>query len=559
MKKINPSQLFFIASAFLCLASFFFISLTLYAHLKYKHSVVQQAKKIVQSEADRTVKEIEMQLQRASVVAEALQADLSAGKLNDNELAERLKDAIAADPNIVEGGIVWTATTPLQSPERQAARYERKEGKISAMQDNTPGNYTGQEWYDRSLEGKTGWAEPSLDKTTKTYTMIFSLPVYLPETEKKPVGILYIRMSLAWLKDKMNTLKLEQRDFGIILSKKGTLLYHPMSDRISRQTTIFKLLESTKSKNKNYEKQRMIMQKAVNGESGDGYNVARTGESFWYFYRPVRSAGWSVVINFTKNAVPLNGKILRQQQIRIALGLIIFIISLFITFFRLYDVEKFNTHKFWWLSGIFSLLCIIATCFIWYLNLSIPLSEYQQNKIVIDDAVSLNNFLASDAIASQDLPIKEPARIPTGIYIQSLEFATSNNIEISGYVWQRYTKGLHDNIARGFIMPEAKALTMNEVYRQENKNEEVIGWRFQTTIRQVLDYAKYPFDHPNISVWLRPNDFTHNVILVPDLEGYRLANASALPGLQSRLALPGYAFTGTFFSYEPKIINANFG
>ena len=108
-------------------------------------------------------------------------------------------------------------------------------------------------------------------------------------------------------------------------------------------------------------------------------------------------------------------------------------------------------------------------------------------------------------------------------------------------------------------MPEAKTLAINEAYRSKGQKEEVIGWHFQATIRQTLDYTKYPFDHPDISIWLKSNDFTHNVTLTPDLEGYRSTNAAILPGLQSRLTLPGYYFRGTFFSYEPKMINATFG
>jgi len=140
-----------------------------------------------------------------------------------------------------------------------------------------------------------------------------------------------------------------------------------------------------------------------------------------------------------------------------------------------------------------------------------------------------------------------------------MEFSSSNNIAISGYIWQRFTKGAHDNLPRGFTMPEAKSLNVSEAYRISDKKEEIIGWRFEATIREEFDYSKYPFDHPNISVWLRPTDFVHNITLIPDIKGYKYTNASALPGLQTRLALPGYIFAGTFFSLDPRTGNTNFG
>jgi hypothetical protein len=160
---------------------------------------------------------------------------------------------------------------------------------------------------------------------------------------------------------------------------------------------------------------------------------------------------------------------------------------------------------------------------------------------------------------SKDLYGKEPVFIPTGIYIQSLDFSSSNDITISGYIWQRYLKTSQVNIPRGFILPESKTMTITEAYRQNDSREEVIGWYFEATVRQSLDYSKYPFDHPNISLWLRHKDFMHNVILVPDLKGYRSLNANSLPGLQPQITLPGYTFSGTFFSEEPRIFNANFG
>ncbi|MDD4955829.1 MAG: hypothetical protein PHP17_07335 [Candidatus Omnitrophica bacterium] len=250
---------------------------------------------------------------------------------------------------------------------------------------------------------------------------------------------------------------------------------------------------------------------------------------------------------------------MRQQQIRIALGLIFLIISLLVLLSGLYDIKNFSKHKFWWLSIIFSLLSVITACFSWYLSFSVPLSEYQQNKTVIDDAVYLNKFISFTSLAFKAAAGKKPIYVPTGIYIQSLEFSSSSNIQISGLIWQKYQNNLSGDITKGFIMSEAKNITITEAYRQKNQKEEVIGWHLEATIRKALNYTKYPFEHPDISIWLKSNDFTHNVILTPDLDGYRSLSAATLPGLQPCLALPGYYFGETIFSYELKMANTNFG
>ena len=41
--------------------------------------------------------------------------------------------------------------------------------------------------------------------------------------------------------------------------------------------------------------------------------------------------------------------------------------------------------------------------------------------------------------------------IPTGIYLNDITFKSSDDVEIVGYIWQRYSKKLHKELARGFI------------------------------------------------------------------------------------------------------------
>ncbi|HNX90885.1 MAG TPA: hypothetical protein PKG81_03400, partial [Candidatus Omnitrophota bacterium] len=273
------------------------------------------------------------------------------------------------------------------------------------------------------------------------------------------------------------------------------------------------------------------------------------------------SAGWSVSINFMKDLSAFNGKKIRQKQINILLWMIAFILLLASILMGLYDVKRIKKPKLWAIAGAFSLLCITAACYTLHLSYAVPINEYQQDKIVVEDDISLNRFIGMSTKLSQSVCKKDPLFIPTGIHVQSMEFSTANNVSISGYIWQKYTKGIHDGISRGVIFPEAKTVSMNEMYRSDldNGKVELIGWYFEATIRQDLDYSKFPFDQPNVSIWLRHKDFYNNIILIPDLKGYQFMNAIARPGIQGRLAMPGYALLGSFFSYTSKMMNANFG
>ncbi len=93
--------------------------------------------------------------------------------------------------------------------------------------------------------------------------------------------------------------------------------------------------------------------------------------------------------------------------------------------------------------------------------------------------------------------------IPTGVFVQSLQFNTANNVQVSGYVWQKYADNIPADITRGFVLPEAvaEAYRSTEAYRVHENGAEVIGWYFSATLRQSFDYGHYPFDRQD--VWLR--------------------------------------------------------
>ncbi|MDD4955830.1 MAG: hypothetical protein PHP17_07340, partial [Candidatus Omnitrophica bacterium] len=216
------------------------------------------------------------------------------------EIIKKLEETITAAPNILKIGVAYSNTSELQS-----VCLGRKEGKIyeeNLTQDNYAKNLV-----NLALKNNSGWTELELNEAIKNYTSVFYMPAYA-YGGKKTVGTIYVEVSLTWLSGKIDSLKLEKKDFGIVLSKTGNILYHPLNNLIYGQTNIFKLLGPLKAAKKNFEKQLSIIRKAVNGESGEGYTVARTGEPFWYIYRPVKQGNWAMLINFTKNTVPLNEK-----------------------------------------------------------------------------------------------------------------------------------------------------------------------------------------------------------------------------------------------------------
>ena len=153
-------------------------------------------------------------------------------------------------------------------------------------------------------------------------------------------------------------------------------------------------------------------------------------------------------------------------------------------------------------------------------------------------------------------------QVPTGIFLQSFEFLNSNNVEMTGFVWQLYGPEIPDQIMRGVVFPEAvqEAYQAEEVWRvEEEDGTEQIGWYFSGTFRQNFDYRLYPFDRQDI--WLRiwSPEPAEGVMPVPDFDAYRDLTPSTLPGIDTQFVYGGWDPLSSAFSYDLIDYNVDFG
>lgn len=167
----------------------------------------------------------------------------------------------------------------------------------------------------------------------------------------------------------------------------------------------------------------------------------------------------------------------------------------------------------------------------------------------------------------------DPTFIPTGMFLQSVEFQSANNVTIAGLAWQRLpvppTTTCEQVLAAppedpGFVLPEAdpgEELQVTLAYHRCDAayGEELQGWRFRALLRQDFDYLLYPFDPQEIWVRLLPPEFDKNVVLVPDLIAYDRTARATLPGLDKELILPGWDLAGSGFAFRRRAYNTDFG
>jgi hypothetical protein len=174
----------------------------------------------------------------------------------------------------------------------------------------------------------------------------------------------------------------------------------------------------------------------------------------------------------------------------------------------------------------------------------------------VQNAADLDTYLAQHVPEGID-----PILIPTGILVKSLEFLNGDNVQVTGYVWQRLGPDLPDDLIPGVVLAEGTkdSYKLSEAYRYEENGVETIGWYFETILREPFTYEEYPFDEQDLWVRLWARDFTWKTILVPDFSSYTSPDPKALPGLEKEFVYTGWTPLYAGFSLAVQPYSTSFG
>ncbi|MBL4907536.1 MAG: hypothetical protein JKX94_08800 [Sneathiella sp.] len=214
------------------------------------------------------------------------------------------------------------------------------------------------------------------------------------------------------------------------------------------------------------------------------------------------------------------------------------------------------TKLLWMFSLIISLTLVMLILVIWY-------------KVDVNYNPNPNQMVsASSAEAELEIKLKEAQlgpefmteRILTGVYIQSLNFTTSNDVFLSGYIWQTFPKDKKIE-SPNFFFPEQVNSNFIPVlkYKKEQGKNTVYNWYFEATVRQEFDYSKYPLDHKTVWLKILPENYDNKVILLPDLISYASTSPETTFGIDKTIVLSGWDINETYFNYKMNHYDTNFG
>ncbi|MCX6258140.1 MAG: ATP-binding protein [Bacteroidia bacterium] len=194
-------------------------------------------------------------------------------------------------------------------------------------------DYFYKDWYQIPKElGKSLWSEPYFDaEGSNAVVSTYSVPLYSGiNSNKKFVGILTIELSLEWLQQYVNEIKVQETGYGFMISKTGCIVTHPVKDLIMNET-IFSIADE-----QNSTELRKIGRNMIKGETSFAefeYRDVKTGKLSWIAYAPVTLNAWSLGIVFPVDEFMAEAYHLRMIVIGLGFGggIILILIIIFIS------------------------------------------------------------------------------------------------------------------------------------------------------------------------------------------------------------------------------------
>lgn len=498
---------------------------------------------VQERETLRAAAEIARALAAVEAAAEDLAGELALLPAGEKPVTDALRRTLIRHPDVAS---LTAAFAPFAlDPERRLAGPMVRRGEdgleIERIERGSDYMEGSSGWYDAARLHGRHWAGLRFEESSGRWVVDFALrATHGPQGAEVVVRSSFL---LDRLRDIVALLELGHHGYGFLLEAEGRPLVPP-GIRLADEGRTAELYTAARTAG------ALDGGHSIPGSSGRSDARLRVAE--------IAPMGWILATVYDLGDVPLDFDWMRQAIARFTAFVLLFLCGLG----ALHLVWRRARRRpvlaaAWGWSALVALAFTISIGVIWQTVLSAPPASTAAGDPVTYRS-ALDNFQRR-MIRSALLERREfPVFVPTGLFVQSVEFVTANNVKLTGYVWQRFGPA-EAGASPGVILPEAESVEMEEAYRRPDGAGEVIGWRFEATLRQSFDFSRFPLDRE--AVWLRlwPQDFAANVLLVPDLDGYITTSPSARSGLEETAFIAGWHAVSTFFEYRPHGYGVGFG
>ena len=542
----------------ICVAGLAATLLGAYRVYTYERGILDPLKEDLIRRTGEAAGRIERSLAPAREAAESMARQLDAIEHpGEEKLLELLEAAIETDESCYGGAIAFEPNTFDPSRRLYAPYLARKNGGLEFLRIEEAYDYTEPEWewYGQALAEGPRWSEPYFDTSVgdvmmTTYSAVFHHKEQT-ETPHEPRGVVTIDVSMDAIRSIVRSLDLGGMGYAALVSNEGKFLYHPDEEIVLSGTGILDLAQRSEDPELS-----TLAGKILQGRSGIADHTAPlTGLDSWFVYEPVPTTGWSLIGVFVKKDAPIDTGVLRHWRITIGVALVVFLSA---GLALLLDVLGGRRHRLWACSIAVSLLLAAGIGFTWRVSLEYDSDEDVRGRIVTDMA-GLKSFESTSLDRSRERLTEPPIFLPTGLLIDSLRLDGGTDVEVRGYIWQKYDPVIHAGLDRGVTLAGVAEERIGEAQIERVDGVDVIRWPFEVSQRVHFENSKYPLMRERFALRPVPREATRTVVLVPDLEAYPILSPAARPALDESVYLPGWQVTRTFFELREGMPVTNFG
>lgn len=279
-----------------CLSSaFIFLVIFGYTYRFSRDTIEKDTRERAESLARNAVYRIETILNSVENVPEGMASVLENCSLTRGEMLRMLRASVAHNPEIY-GAILSFEPYGLDRKTRYfAPYYYRHQGGILSI-DPFSQAHLDWDWYQTPKRlRKPVWSEPYFDTGYGRIIMsTYSVPLYRTVQSRRSFrGVVTADISLEQLSDIVASIRILRTGYGILVSKKGTVVTHPDKSLIMKGT-IFDL-----ARKRGDPHLRELGLRMTAGQSGFApFRIVAAGKPSWVYYAPIPSSGWSLAVIF---------------------------------------------------------------------------------------------------------------------------------------------------------------------------------------------------------------------------------------------------------------------
>jgi signal transduction histidine kinase len=326
MMKIRQKLAASILSAVLLI----FVGQAYLSQISCKESLKGEIKERALNQLRAATLQIESELQGFEDIAQGLGLAMeSLRPKTESEVEDLIKDFLSSRPSAYGSTISFLPDSFSAEKKYFAPYYYKGDGGLTRVDLSKPDyDYTKWDWFTVPIRTQRPmWLEPYVDVgggdiAMTTYSFPFS-------NGRSPWGIATVDVSLNELTDTVNGIKIGERGYAFLISKKGTFLSLRDFD-FEMKHTIFSAAEEFKSQDV-----EELGNAMVHGKSGFiSIEDPLIKKRSWVAYGPIKSTGWSLAIVFPEDELLADLYSMRMKMAAIAIAGIIAI------FFVVFHISK---------------------------------------------------------------------------------------------------------------------------------------------------------------------------------------------------------------------------